>query len=146
MFGVGFENTKGIFQPYNGTGPGTWGEGSYDYKALPLDGAKVVNDFKNISSYSYDSMKQELISYDTPQVVAAKAAWIKFRGLAGAMFWDLSGDKNGTESLAWTTARVMRKLDNTPNHLNYLCSQFDNMRAGMKGTHNPHQRGMTDHF
>ncbi|KAG9073737.1 hypothetical protein FRC06_011181, partial [Ceratobasidium sp. 370] len=111
--------------------------GVYDYKALPLDGAKVINDFRNISSYSYDRTKQELISYDTPEVAAAKAAWINLHGLAGAMFWDLSGDKNGTESLAWTTAKVMQKLDNTPNHLSYPGSQFDNVRAGMKVANGP---------
>ncbi|KAG8769816.1 hypothetical protein FRC12_004718, partial [Ceratobasidium sp. 428] len=146
LYGVGFENTTGIFQPYNGVGPGTWEEGIYDYKALPFDGAKVVNDFKNISSYSYDRVKRELISYDTPVIVAAKAAWINLHGLAGGMFWDLSGDKNGTESLVWTTAKVMQKLDDTPNHLNYPGSQFDNMRAGMKGVKNPHRKRFEDHF
>ncbi|KAG9123409.1 hypothetical protein FRC07_014982 [Ceratobasidium sp. 392] len=146
LYGVGFENTAGIFQPYNGTGTGTWEEGIYDYKALPFDGAKVINDFKNISSYSYDRAKGELISYDTPAIAAATAAWLSLRGLAGAMFWELSGDKNGTESLVWITSKIMQKLDNTPNHLNYPGSQFDNVRAGMKSTKNPHRKRMDDHF
>jgi chitinase len=48
------------------------------------------------------------------------------------MFWELSADKNGTDSLVWTAAKTMAKLDNTPNHLNYPGSQFENVKAGMK--------------
>ncbi|KAG8725644.1 hypothetical protein FRC11_001784, partial [Ceratobasidium sp. 423] len=48
------------------------------------------------------------------------------------MFWELSADKNGTDSLVWTAAKNMGKLDNTQNHLNYPGSQFDNVKAGMK--------------
>ena len=48
------------------------------------------------------------------------------------MFWELSGDKNGTDSLVWTAAKAMGKLDNTENHLSYPGSQFDNVKAGMK--------------
>ncbi|KAF8706593.1 glycosyl hydrolase 18 family, partial [Rhizoctonia solani] len=132
IYGRGFENTDGIFKPFNGTGPGTWEAGVYDYKALPFPNATVYNDMKNISSYSYDPIKKELISYDTPVVAAAKAKWVSKQGLAGAMFWELSADKNGTDSLVWTVAKTMAKLDNTQNHLNYPGSQFDNVKAGMK--------------
>ncbi|GAB1523456.1 Chitinase 4 [Rhizoctonia solani] len=132
IYGRGFENTDGIFKPFNGTGPGTWEAGVYDYKALPFPNATVYNDMKNISSYSYDPIKKELISYDTPVVAAAKAKWVSKQGLAGAMFWELSADKNGTDSLVWTVAKTMARLDNTQNHLNYPGSQFDNVKAGMK--------------
>ncbi|CEL52591.1 Endochitinase 1 OS=Coccidioides immitis (strain RS) GN=CTS1 PE=3 SV=1 [Rhizoctonia solani AG-1 IB] len=132
IYGRGFQNTNGIFQSFNGTGPGTWEAGVYDYKALPFANATVYTDSKNISSYSYDPIKKELISYDTPAVTAAKAKWLSGQGLAGAMFWELSADKNGTDSLVWTAAKTMAKLDNTPNHLNYPGSQFENVKAGMK--------------
>ncbi|CAE6459038.1 unnamed protein product [Rhizoctonia solani] len=130
IYGRGFENTNGIFQSFNGTG--TWEAGVYDYKALPLANATVYNDLKNISSYSYDPVKKELVSYDTPIVTAAKSNWLSGQGLAGAMFWELSADKNGTDSLVWTAAKTMVKLDDTENHLNYPGSQFDNVKAGMK--------------
>ncbi|KAG8710853.1 hypothetical protein FRC11_004048 [Ceratobasidium sp. 423] len=132
IYGRGFQNTDGIFQPFNGTGPGTWEAGVYDYKALPFANATVYNDLKNISSYSYDPVKKELISYDTPIITAKKSEWVSRHGLAGAMFWELSADKNGTDSLVWTAAKTMAKLDNTENHLNYPGSQFDNVKAGMK--------------
>ncbi|KAG8742932.1 hypothetical protein FRC10_000720 [Ceratobasidium sp. 414] len=132
IYGRGFENTGGIFQPFNGIGVGTWEAGVYDYKALPFANATVYNDFKNISSYSYDSAKKQLISYDTPQIVAEKAKWIMSNEFAGAMFWELSADKNGTDSLVWNSAKTMRNLDDTLNHLRYPGSQFDNMKAGME--------------
>ncbi|QRV84024.1 chitinase [Ceratobasidium sp. AG-Ba] len=133
IYGRGFENTAGIFQPFNGTGPGTWEAGVYDYKALPFPNATVYNDFQNISSYSYDPVKKELISYDTPAISALKGKWVADNNLAGAMFWELSADKNGTDSLVWNVAKSMQNLDNTLNHLNYPGSQFDNMRSGMGG-------------
>ncbi|KAG8733247.1 hypothetical protein FRC11_007671, partial [Ceratobasidium sp. 423] len=132
IYGRGFEKTNGIFQPFNGVGSGTWESGFYDYNALPFPGAVVHEDLKNISSYSYDPAKKELISYDTPKIIEAKCDWLSRQGLAGAMFWELSADKNGTDSLVWTAAKNMGKLDNTQNHLNYPGSQFDNVKAGMK--------------
>ncbi|CAE6475284.1 unnamed protein product [Rhizoctonia solani] len=134
IYGRGFQNTNGIFQSFEGVGPGTWEAGVYDYKALPFPNATVHHDHKNISSYSYDSVKKELISYDTPVITAKKCDWLSRQGLAGAMFWELSADKTGTESLVWTAAKTMGKLDNTPNHLSYPGSKFDNVKAEMKDT------------
>ncbi|CAE6537313.1 unnamed protein product [Rhizoctonia solani] len=134
IYGRGFQKTNGIFQSFSGVGSGSWESGVYDYNALPLPGAVVHNDLSNISSYSYDPAKKELISYDTPIIIEKKCDWMSGQGLAGAMFWELSGDKNGTESLVWTAAKTMGKLDNTENHLNYPGSQFDNVKAGMNTT------------
>ncbi|CUA67005.1 Endochitinase 1 [Rhizoctonia solani] len=134
IYGRGFEKTNGIFQPFTGVGSGSWESGIYDYNALPFSGATVHNDLKNVSSYSYNPAKNQLISYDTPEIIQTKANWLSRQGLAGAMFWELSGDKNGTDSLVWTAAKTMGKLDNTRNHLNYPGSQFDNVKAGMKSS------------
>ncbi|CAE7139846.1 unnamed protein product [Rhizoctonia solani] len=131
IFGRGFEKTNGIFQRFNGTGRGTWEAGVYDYKALPFAGATVSNDLRNISSFSYDPVKKQLISYDTPVVTAAKSRWLTGQGLAGVAFWELSADKKGSDSLVWTAANTMQTLDNTQNHLNYPGSRFKNVRAGM---------------
>ncbi len=40
-------------------------------------------------------------SYDDPQVIAAKTAYIKANGLGGTMMWSLDGD---TAAAALTTA------------------------------------------
>lgn len=45
----------------------------------------------DISSYSYDASKKELVSYDTPNIATLKAQYVVSKGLAGQMFWDVSG-------------------------------------------------------
>lgn len=43
-----------------------------------------------VASYSYDSSKRELVSYDTPQIATAKAQYVLSKGLGGQMFWEVS--------------------------------------------------------
>ncbi|KAF8598735.1 glycoside hydrolase family 18 and carbohydrate-binding module family 5 protein [Ceratobasidium sp. AG-I] len=133
LYGRAFESTSGIRQPFSGIGPGTWEAGVYDYKALPLSGATVVENAALGSSYSYDSSKKELVSYDTPNIIRQKAAYIKSKGLAGGMFWELSADKSGADNLVAISAANIGALDTTPNHLNYPYSQFDNIKNNMGG-------------
>ena len=71
-------------------GPGTIQAGIYSYSALPLAGATVHENSTDISAYSYDASKQELVSYDTPNIAKLKAQYAMSKGLAGAMFWDVS--------------------------------------------------------
>lgn len=70
-----------------------------------------------MTSYSYDSSKQELVSYDTPNIVKLKAQYINSKGLSGSMFWELSTDKVGSESLVGVSAGVLGSLDQTQNHI-----------------------------
>lgn len=86
LYGRAFESTTGIRQPFTGIGTGTWEAGVYDYKALPMAGAKVIEDSVLGASYSYDAAKKELVSYDTPNIIRQKAAYIKSKGLAGGQF------------------------------------------------------------
>ena len=72
-------------------GPGTIEAGVYSYSALPLAGASVFENTTDISSYSYDATKQELVSYDTPNIVKLKAQYVQANNMAGSMFWDVSG-------------------------------------------------------
>jgi len=131
LYGRAFESTNGIRSAFSGIGTGTWEAGVYDYKALPIAGATVKEDAAAGASYSYDSAKKELVSYDTPNIVNQKAQYISSKGLGGAMFWELSSDKSGADSLVAKTASVFGSLDQTQNHLNYPFSQFDNMKSGM---------------
>ena len=50
-------------------------------------------------------------------MVKQKSQYITDNGLAGAMFWELSGDNIGDESLVGTTASSFGALDQTPNHI-----------------------------
>lgn len=131
LYGRAFEQTSGLGQPYNGIGPGTVEAGIYTYKALPFAGAQVFQNTTDVSSYSYDSSKKELVSYDTPAIVKLKAAYTNANGLAGSMFWELSGDGKGANSLIAASAGVLGGLDQTQNHLSFPNSKWDNIRNGM---------------
>ncbi|KAI8360321.1 glycoside hydrolase superfamily [Mortierella sp. GBAus27b] len=136
-YGRAFQNTDGINHPYDGVGQGSWEQGVYDYKVLPLEGATEFYDSESVSSYSYDPVKRELITYDTPMVVDRKSEYIAHNRLGGAMFWESSSDHKGDHSRSLTAAvsnslRTHAPLDTTPNHLNYPTSVYDNVRAGFE--------------
>ncbi|KAJ7596569.1 glycoside hydrolase family 18 protein [Mycena floridula] len=133
LYGRAFENTGGLGQPFSGIGPGSVEAGVYNYNALPLAGATVFENTTDVSSYSYDSATKELVSYDTPNIVKLKAKYMNDRGLAGSMFWDLSTDKKGADSLITVAQDVLGAMDDTPNHINYPNSKWDNIRNNMGG-------------
>ena len=85
--------------------------------SLTVAGAQIFEDSKSISSYSYDSAKRELISYDTPNIVKQKAQYVIDQGLAGTMFWELSTDKVGADSLVAAAKSAIGGLDTTQNHI-----------------------------
>ncbi|KAF8551632.1 glycoside hydrolase family 18 protein [Imleria badia] len=134
LYGRAFENTDGIGQPYSGVGPGTLEAGIYSYKYLPLPGAVVSEDPVDVASYSYDSVKRELVSYDVPDIVRIKAEYVAFNALGGCMFWELSTDKTGPDSLVQTAGVTLGQLDQTPNHIRYPNSKWDNIRNNMEGS------------
>ncbi|KAH9896763.1 glycoside hydrolase superfamily [Cubamyces lactineus] len=131
LYGRAFENTNGIGSSYSGIGPGTIEAGVYSYKVLPIAGAQVYENLTDVTSYSYDSSKRELVSYDDPHIASVKAQYVRDNGLAGSMFWDLSTDKTGSDSLVSTTAQVYGTLDQTQNHINFPNSKWDNIRNNM---------------
>ncbi|GBE84663.1 Endochitinase B1 [Sparassis crispa] len=131
LYGRAFEDTTGIGAPYSGIGPGTIQAGIYSYSDLPLSGASVFENYTDVTSYSYDSSKAELVSYDTPSIATVKAQYVINNGFAGSMFWDLSTDKVGSESLVYTTSQVYGTLDQTLNHIDYPDSEWNNIANNM---------------
>ncbi|EPQ57531.1 glycoside hydrolase [Gloeophyllum trabeum ATCC 11539] len=146
LYGRSFMNTNGPGHPFSGIGPGTWEQGVYDYRALPLPGAHMFRDERALASWSYDYSKKEMVSFDSEEVGKWKAEWIRREGLGGAMYWELSGDKGGMRvgmeggpgkdpqpggSLVTAVNRVFGKLDGSENWLEYEGSKFDNLRNGM---------------
>ncbi|KAI8080494.1 chitinase [Thamnidium elegans] len=134
VYGRGFCNTDGPDCCFQGLPKGTWEEGQFDYKCLPKHGAVEHHDMQKMASWSYDPNTREYISYDSPQVIAAKCDYIRQRQLGGAMFWELSADQKPDHPRNLVNAvydGFGRRLDQTPNHLDYPVSEFDNIKRQM---------------
>ncbi|MFE3251661.1 glycoside hydrolase family 18 protein [Streptomyces sp. NPDC059209] len=84
----------GMGQPATGPAPGTWANGNEDYKALKKladSGAYTVHrDVRNGHAWLFDGTT--MWTYDDPQVLRTKSAYVRAKGLGGAMFWSLDGD------------------------------------------------------
>ncbi|MFG2176011.1 glycoside hydrolase family 18 protein [Streptomyces niveus] len=84
----------GMGQPATGPAPGTWANGNEDYKALKKladSGAYAVHrDTRNGHAWLFDGTT--MWTYDDPQVLRTKSAYVRAKGLGGAMFWSLDGD------------------------------------------------------
>lgn len=152
LYGRAFLQTTGFGKPYYGVGNGSWGQaGIWDYKALPLAGAKEVYDAELGASYSHTMPntttsgygygdvtkggREDIVTYDNKVTAETKAAYIVEKKLGGGMWWESSGDKSGAESLIGTVAKALERcggLDRSGNWLEYPTSRYDNLRDGMK--------------
>jgi chitinase len=97
--GVPDGGTHGLYQPSTGPAPATWQSGNEDYhalKALAASGTyQVHRDTRSGFAWLYDGTN--FWTYDDPQVLRAKTAWIRAHGLGGAMVWSLDGDTTDGE-------------------------------------------------
>jgi chitinase len=89
FYSRGFSGSMGLGTPGTGASPDkSWEEGVVDYKHLPLPGAIEMWDSQAQASYSYDSHRKIMNSYDNPRAVKAKCDYIKRIGLGGLIIWE----------------------------------------------------------
>lgn len=128
LYGHAFNNTTNrLGEPFNGTS-------TYSVKDLPLSGATEYYDISTGSCYSYDPIQRQVVSYDSIPVAKQKAAWIRDTRLGGAMFWESSEDRAGSQSIIQNVALVLggndsSGLDSTPNRLFYPDSIYQNLNS-----------------
>ena len=70
-----------------------------EVKSLPLAGAEEHYDSNAVAAFSVNDETKELITYDNQQSVTEKAKFVKDHGLAGLFYWQIAGDRCGSESL-----------------------------------------------
>jgi GH18 family chitinase len=99
LYGRSFTSTAGLGQPYSGIGTGSWEAGVYDFKDMPLAGAKEFYDTEAGGTYSYNNDTGMLVSYDTVDMALKKVDYIVENRLGGAMWWEVSGDKTDGGSI-----------------------------------------------
>ena len=89
----------GQLQDCQGKGRGTWDEGVLDFS--DIDGNLVnKNGFVRYwndavkAPYLFNAETGEFVSYDDVESLGYKINYVKQHGLGGAMFWEISGDRN----------------------------------------------------
>ncbi|KAI1382571.1 glycoside hydrolase family 18 protein [Hypoxylon trugodes] len=135
LYGRSFEAAShGLGGSYSGVGRGSWEQGVWDYKALPREGSAEIHDADAGATYSYDGVSEELISYDTAEMVKNKVSYLQNRGLGGAMFWEASGDRPGNGSLVAASFSGQGRagiFDETQNLLSYPTSRYNNIKNNL---------------
>ncbi|KAH8668618.1 glycoside hydrolase family 18 protein [Xylariales sp. PMI_506] len=133
IYGRAFKDTDGPGSAYSGVGEGTWENGVFDYKKLPLEGSEERFDQAAGASYCYNPATRTMVSYDTVDMARRKAEYLKHRGLGGAMWWESSADKEGEGSLIGNVVHVLggpAALERRPNCLCQPATKYDNLKAG----------------
>ncbi|KAI9369819.1 glycoside hydrolase superfamily [Aspergillus egyptiacus] len=135
LYGRAFEGTDGPGSVFQGVGEGSWENGVWDYKDLPLGASQELVDGRLVASWCFDAQTKKMVSYDTPEVAAMKTEYLAGRGLGGAMWWELSGDFPVSHERSLIRAvgerlATLGGLDGLENTLCYPLSRFENLRRG----------------
>ncbi|MFF3690242.1 glycosyl hydrolase family 18 protein [Streptomyces sp. NPDC002187] len=87
---------NGEWQSANGAAPGQFQEeaGTRGYQNLvtTVPNMTVHHDTQSVAAYGYQGANGQWWSFDDTWSIGQKAAYIKSKGLLGAMVWEMSGD------------------------------------------------------
>lgn len=101
----------GLGRPAAAPAPATWAAGYEDYKALKkLAESGTYEVHRNVrdgSAWLFDGTT--LWTYDDPQVLRTKTAYIRDHRLGGAMFWSLDGDTEDGELMTAVDRGLSRR-------------------------------------
>ncbi|KZR66261.1 glycosyl hydrolase family 18 protein [Prochlorococcus sp. MIT 1306] len=92
--------------------PGSYEAGNYDQKDLVTginNGSyDLAWDDDSKAAYLYNDQEQIWSSIETPSTIAGKAAYVDAAELGGMMFWALSSDSSGEQSLIGAASDLLR--------------------------------------
>lgn len=92
--------------------PGSYEKGNYDQKDLITgienNSYQLVWDDTNKAAFAYNAGTGIWSSIETTATIAGKAAYVREAGLGGMMFWALSNDSSGPQSLVGAANDALR--------------------------------------
>jgi len=92
--------------------PGSYEKGNYDQKDLITgienNSYQLVWDDTNKAAFAYNAGTGIWSSIETAATIAGKAAYVREAGLGGVMFWALSNDSSGPQSLVGAANDALR--------------------------------------
>ena len=134
--GVADGGDNGYAASAAGAAAGTFESGNYDYKDLVSQIEAGTGDWElnwdddAQAAYLYSGTQEIFSSFETPGTIALKSEWAQSMGLGGMMFWDLSNDASGSESLiqaaseSWFEGKSFQEIVSASN------LTFDNVYGG----------------
>jgi chitinase len=94
IWGQVADRNHGLFQPGKPI-PGAYASYQSIVATMLHNGFVRYWDATSSVPYLYESQKQIFVSYEDPESLAAKCAYVKSHNLGGVMFWDYAGDPSG---------------------------------------------------
>jgi len=91
----------GEYQECSGPAKGTWEDGVLDYQDIAANYLKSTDFVWHFNQsakvpFLFNTRSGQFISYDDAESLHYKIAFLKERGLGGGMFWEITGDRNGS--------------------------------------------------
>lgn len=99
FFGYGWKGVpninNGLYQPADGSPPGTHAPGVFDYRDLKSNYLPTYLRFWHDEAqvpWLYNPQSGIMITYDDPESLGRKADYVRDHGLGGTMIWELTTD------------------------------------------------------